>query len=367
MLMRRFRIPLLIGLILLCVVSLGCSGGYEKQVVISFDAKQSYASPILASFARQFPKDEFQVVKRSLGADDFRGASQSNVPAPSKNDFGDVIWNSDVLRTLQWQRQGLLQSRSWAIPTEWPKSFRASNGTWVAFAARARVLLINEQLIDPSAVPTRVLDLGALQWKDKCGIASLASSSVRAHWSTMVASSEAIKLNGLSDQDIATNNQQSFDFAKWADRLAQNAKIYDDEKQVATAVEQGEIHWAIVDSDVAIAASDRNKAIRISFPDQTEDGFGTVLIPGTVSVVADAKNPKVAGRLADFLVSDEVEARLTISDSATIPLNPKPKELSRLLKGLDVKWAEVKLEELVDAWETKVIQSGDKLGSNLRN
>lgn len=366
MLMRRFRIPLLIGMILLCGVSLGCSGGYEKQVVISFDAKQAYAAPILASFARQFPKDEFQVVKRSLGPYDLRGASQAKAPTPSNNDYGDVIWNSDVLRTLKWQRQGLLQARSWAIPTEWPKSFRASDGTWIAFAARARVLIINEQAIDPSAVPTRVLDLGALQWKDKCGVASLASPSVRAHWSIMVAGSEAIKVSGSSDQDIATD-QQSFDFAKWVDRLAQNTKIYDDEKQVAVAVEQGEIHWAIVDSDVAIAASDRNKAIRISFPDQTDGGFGAVLIPDTVSVIADAKNPKVAGRLADFLVSDEVEARLTISDSATIPLNPKPKDLSRLLKGLDVKWAEVKLEELVDAWETEVAKFDDKLRSNLRN
>ncbi len=363
---RHYRSLPISTFLTLCALTFGCSTNYEKQVVISFDAKQTYASPILASFARQFPKDEFQVVKRSLEPGYKHLSSQSEGASLHENPEGDVVWDSDLLRTLKQQRQGLLQSRSWAVSRNWPSSFQASDGTWVAFAARARVILINDQAIDPTALPDSVCDLGGAQWIDKCGVASLSSPSVRAHWAIIASQCDAIKLDASKDQSIATD-KQTLDFEKWTDRLSQNVKIYDDEKQVASAVVRGEIHWAVVDSDIGIAMRDQNPSLRIAFPDQTNSGFGAVLIPDTVSVLANSKNPKVAGRLADFLVSDEVEARLTISDSATIPINPAPKEPSRLLKGVDVKWAKTEYGKLLDAWENVVELSAAKLRSNQRN
>jgi iron(III) transport system substrate-binding protein len=227
-------------------------------------------------------------------------------------------------------------------------------------------LLINDQAIDPAASPSSVWDLGAPQWKDKCGVASLSSPSVRAHLAIIASHCDSIKLDSEKNQSIATG-MQTLDFEKWIDRLSQNVKIYDDEKQVASAVVRGELLWAIVDSDVGIAIRDQNPSMRITFPDQTDGGFGAVLLPNTVSVLANAKNPKVAGRLADFLVSDEVEARLTISDSATIPLNPTPKERSRLLKGINVKWAKVRFNDLANAWEDIAALSAAKLRSNQSN
>ncbi|MCU0711409.1 MAG: extracellular solute-binding protein [Pirellula sp.] len=363
---NRYRSLSISALLILLTLSLGCSTKYENQVVISVDAKQTYASPILASFTRQFPQDEFQVVKRNLSLGFYENTSQPNEASESMNPEGDVVWDSDLLRTIQRQTQGLLKARKWTISRDWPDSFRASDGSWVAFAARARVLLINDQVIDPAAIPSSICDLGSPQWKDQCGIASLDSPSVRAHLAIIAAYCDSIKPAPNQALSIS-NDKQTLDFEKWLDRLSQNTKIYNDEKQVALAVARGEIHWAIVDSDEAVALQDQNETIRIAFPDQADDGFGTVLIPNTVSVLASAKNPKVAGRLADFLVSNEVEARLTISDSATIPLNPTPKELSRLLKGLDIKWAKIQLEDLPNAWENVVNRSAEKLRPNRRD
>jgi iron(III) transport system substrate-binding protein len=227
-------------------------------------------------------------------------------------------------------------------------------------------LLINNQAIDPTAIPNSVWDLGAPQWKDKCGFASLSSPSVRSHLAIIASHCDSIKLGSEEEQSIASD-MQTLDFEKWIDRLSQNVRIYDDEKQLASAVVQGELFWAIVDSDIGIAICDQNPSMRITFPDQDDGGFGAVLIPDTISVLANASNPKVAGRLADFLVSDEVEARLTISDSATIPLNPTPKERSRLLNGVDVKWAKVKFNDLANAWENIAAMSAAKLRPNHRN
>jgi iron(III) transport system substrate-binding protein len=363
---RRFRTLSLLVLLMLCSILIGCSTRYEKQVVIHCDAKQAYAGPILASFARQFPKDEFQVVKRSLLQSNLQEFLQSDDTSPAEKLEGDVVWDTDLLRTLKRQREGLLLSRNWSIPRDWPSPFRASDGTWVAFAARARVLIINDQVGESVANPSSIFDLGAPLWKDTCGIASLSSPSVRVHLAIIASRCDFIKIDADQNQSIASE-KQSLDFEKWTEVLSQNVRIYEEESQLASAVVRGEIHWGVVDSDLAVAIRNQNPSVRIVFPDQTEGGFGTVLIPDTVSVMAAAKNPKVAGRLADFLISDDVEARLTISDSATIPLNPSPKELSRLLKGLDVRWAEVKVNDLVDAWDVRVGRYTEKLRANGRD
>lgn len=350
---KRLRLLSFSMLLLLCSILLGCSVPYEKQVVVHSDAKQTYAGPILASFARQFPKDEFQVVRRSLLPGDRLEFLQSYQNSLSEKLDGDVVWDSDLLRTIRRQRDGLLLSRKWAIPQNWPSSFYANDGTWVAFAARARVLIINERAGESTDIPNSVFNLGLPQWKDRCGIASLSSPSVRVHLSIIASCSESIRIDLHQSLGIAYDNQ-ALDFDKWMDAVINNVRIYETEEQLASAVERGEVQWGIVDSDLAISLRDHNPSIRIVFPDQGEGGFGAVLVPDTVSVLATAKNPNVAGRLADFLVSNEVEARLTISDSASIPLNPVPKELSRLLRGLDVKWADIGVGNLAEAWDGRV-------------
>ena len=365
MLKKRLRLLSSLVLLLICYIPIGCSVRYEKQVVVHCDAKQTYEGPILASFARQFPKDEFQVVMRSLLPGDRLEFLQPYHNSLSDKFEGDVVWDSDLLRTLKLQRDGLLLPRTWAIPGNWPSSYHDTDGTWVAFAARARVLIVNDRASDSTDIPESVFNLGMPQWKDRCGIASLSSPSVRVHLAIIASSSESIRIDTDKNQGIASVNQ-TLDFDKWIDSLVHNVRIYETDEQLASAVVSGEVHWGVVDSDLAIILRDQNPSIKIVFPDQGEGGFGTVLIPDTVSVLAAAKNPNVAGRLADFLVSDDVEARLTISDSAVIPLNPDPKELSRLLKGLDVKWANIKVENLATAWDGRVAKLAKSLHANRR-
>ncbi len=364
---KRLILLSFLMLLLLCYIQIGCSVRYEKQVVVHCDSKQTYAGPILASFARQFPEDEFQTVMRSLPPGDrleFLQPDQNSLSDKFDVDV-DVVWDSDLLRTIKRQRDGLLLSRTWAIPRNWPISFRDTDGNWVAFAARARVLIINDRAIDSTDIPKSVLDLGMPQWKDRCGISSLSSPSVRVHLAIIASSSDTIRIDINKNQRIASDNQ-TLDFDKWIDSLIHNVRIYESDEQLASAVVSGEVHWGVVDSDLAITMRDKNPSIRIVFPDQGEGSFGTVLVPDTISVMAAAKNPNVAGRLADFLVSDDVEARLTISDSAKIPLNPDPKELSRLLKGLDVKWADIKVDNLATAWDARVAKFVKSFHANPR-
>src|SRR5262249_40360338 len=55
----------------------------------------------------------------------------------------DLFWNNEILNTLRLHRQGLLQPSRPAHAAAYPDAFKARDGTWYGFAARARILLVN--------------------------------------------------------------------------------------------------------------------------------------------------------------------------------------------------------------------------------
>src|SRR5262249_59798007 len=82
----------------------------------------------------------------------------------------------------------------------------------------------------------------------------------------------------------------------------------------------------ITDTDDAIEEVRAGRDVAIVFPDR--DGksaprMGTLFIPNTLCIPKGCPNPKGAGKLIDFLLGPETEARLAEGRSAQIPLNPK--------------------------------------------
>src|SRR5262249_15242937 len=82
----------------------------------------------------------------------------------------DVHWNNEILATIRLQRQGLLEPYRSPSATPYPAAWKAADGSWHAFAARARVLLINTRRladlgVPKDASPHGLLDLTAVRWK----------------------------------------------------------------------------------------------------------------------------------------------------------------------------------------------------------
>ena len=53
-----------------------------------------------------------------------------------------------------------------------PDQYKDKEGYWTGFAARARVIIVNSDLVDPSNAPSSIFDLTADHWKNKLGIAN---------------------------------------------------------------------------------------------------------------------------------------------------------------------------------------------------
>ena len=100
------------------------------------------------------------------------------------------------------------------------------------------------------------------------------------------------------------------------------------------------------DTDDANVAVQAGKPVRTVYPDQ--DGFGTLLIPNTIALVAGAPHTGQGKRLIDYLLSAAVEEKLANGESAQIPLRLGIKVPKGLRPAAEIKTMQVDWNQLAD-------------------
>ncbi len=100
--------------------------------------------------------------------------------------------------------------------------------------------------------------------------------------------------------------------AQWFGEIKENqVQILSGNKQVATAVANGQLDWGLTDTDDALGQMAAGFPVTIVFPDQDRDGQGTLVIPNTHwHSFAAHQIPKGAKKLIDHLLSAKVETEL---------------------------------------------------------
>jgi iron(III) transport system substrate-binding protein len=208
-----------------------------------------------------------------------------------------------VLNTLRLERQGLLEIYRPAAAQRYPAAYRSPRATWYGFAARARVLVVNHQVVPKDQWPTSIFDLADGRWKGRTAMAKPLFGTTATHAACLFAH---------------LGSDKAKDFFR---RLKTNqVQIVSGNKQVALAVATGRAAFGITDTDDAIEEVDKGQPIEIVYPDQATGQIGTLFIPNTVAVIRGCPHPESARRLVDFLLSAETEAKLALGPSAQIPL-----------------------------------------------
>jgi iron(III) transport system substrate-binding protein len=320
------------GLIAFLVAIVGCVPRPENEVVLYTSVDRDFAVPILDAFERQ---EASVSISRQFDVEATKTLGLVNrLMQESKQPRCDVFWNNEILHTIRLQRQGLLVPRNWKLPPAWPEGFAANDGTWVGFAARGRVLLINtEKIPDAKDYPKSVSELSDPKWKDKCGLAFPMYGTTATHFAVLTAK--------MGQEDAE----------KWFEQVQDNAVVLAGNKQVAQAVSSGQLHWGLTDTDDANIERENGLKVAIVFPDQAPDQPGTLFLPNTISVIKNGPHPIAAGVLADYLASEKTEDRLTMSSSAHFPIWPGSKNRSAATPKEPVRWMEVDFERAADAWE----------------
>jgi len=343
------RVLLPILMVLAPAFCVGCVPQREKSVVLYSASDREYVTPILDAFERSNSGTEiarqFDVeASKTLGL-------VTRIQKEKERPRCDVFWNNEIIHTIRLQKQGLLASRRWKVPDNWPKGFKANDGTWIGFAARARVLIINKtKLPDPATWPKSVLELGDEKWHHRCGLAYPIYGTTATHMCVIASHEKQIQSDEQNNASYF-NQDRTLDWNRWSDAWIEHSVVLAGNKQVALAVSSGELDWGLTDTDDAVVEKEAGNPIEIIFPDQGAMGFGTLFIPNTISVLQKAPNPVTASLLADYLVSEKVESRLTMGNSAQFPVWPDAKIKSRLMKSQELRWAIADFEKAADRWE----------------
>lgn len=321
---------------------LGCWSGAREEVVVYAALDREFSEPILQQFEaasgiRVLSKYDVESTKTVQLVEAIRG--ERSRPRC------DLFWNNEILHTLRLQREGLLDVYWSAAAKNYPANYQSADGYWYGFAARARVLIVNTELVSVEQMPDSILDLTDPQWQDQCGMAKPFFGTTATHAAVL--------------------------FATWGETrardyfqaVAKQANILSGNKQVATAVGRGQLAWGLTDTDDAIIELEAGRPVRILFPDQGPDGLGTLFIPNTICRIRGGPHAEAAGRLIDYLLSAEVEGQLAAGASAQIPIQSDLRHRARVLPVEPVRWMEVDFAAAANQWEASRAVLTDLFGS----
>lgn len=285
--------------LLFLVLAAGCGPAPDVVAYIALDQEHSEA------LIRRFEAETGLEVKTRFDTENQKTVGLvSALTEEAARPRCDVFWNNELAQTVRLAQKGLLEPYASPSAADVPAEFRDPQGRWTGFAARARVFIVNTELLpDPAQWPRRTLDLLDPKWKGRFGVAQPLTGTTLTHFaalSVLWSGPEYERfVQGLVDNGV-----------QW---LTSNGATM---RHVA----EGKLAFAFTDTDDYHVARTKGHKVACVFPDQEENGLGTMLIPNSLALIKGGPNPEKARRLMDFLLSKEVESLLAAARSAQIPV-----------------------------------------------
>ena len=297
-----------------------------EAVVIYTSVDQLFSEPVLDHF-----EEETGIEVRAVY--DVEAAKTTGLVnrliAEENNPQADVFWNSEFAQTIALRERGVLAPYHSPNASTSPSAYRDPDGYWTGFAGRARVILVNTELVPEDAVPSSIQDFLDPAWpSEKLGIAyplfgttATQAAALYAHWGPAEGRAyfEALAARGI--------------------------RVVDGNSVVRDMVADGRLAFGLTDTDDACTAVEDGASVRIIVPDQGPDQMGTLVIPNTVALVAGGPNPHAGRQLIDYLLSEAVAHALIDSGWSHVASGPAETTPDCLrgaaIRGMDVALANV--------------------------
>ncbi len=279
-----------------CLAACGRNDGNTVVVYTSLD--QPFSEPILKAFEAQTGIDVKAVY--DLEAAKTTGLANRLVEE-KRNPQADVFWSSEYAQTIGLKHAGVLAPYTSPSANEIPSLYRDLNDHWTGFALRARVIIVNTDLVPEEEFPQSIFDLLDPKWKGEAGVANPLFGTTATHAAALFAF-------------LGADEAKAF-----FERLLENdVSIVDGNSVVRDMVSNGELKLGLTDTDDAFVAIERGDPVTMIFPDQAD--MGTLLIPNTVAMIEGAPHPEKARQFIDYLLSEDVEKMLAHAESRQMPV-----------------------------------------------
>jgi iron(III) transport system substrate-binding protein len=222
--------------------------------------------------------------------------------AEGGNSPADVYVTENSPELMLLQEKGLLAPLPSATLSEVPARFRSPTGRWVGIALRVSCLVYDPHLVDKDALPTSILALAQPSWRGRVAIAPT--------------DSDFLPLVGGISAVYGTDTARS-----WLAGLRRNAKDYEDDESVASAVNSGDAavgiinqyYWFRLRLEVGPAHLDSELYY---FPHHNIGGLENISGAG---ILASSAHKAAAEQFVNFLVSAQAQRILAGSDDFEYP------------------------------------------------
>ncbi|MDF1617797.1 extracellular solute-binding protein [Petrocella sp. FN5] len=297
MVIRILRI-IIIGIILTGVLS-GCIGKRQEEVVIYTSVDQIFAEDILKDFENKTgikTKTVFDVeATKTVGLAN-RIISEKNMPQ------ADVYWSGEFVMTILLAKDGLLEPYASPSANDIPSIYKDTQNLWTGYAGRARIILVNKNLVAPKDYPNSIYDfLDSNRDPNMMAIAQPMFGTTMTHAAALYAY-------------LGEDEGRTF-FEKLKER---GVKVVDGNSVVRDMVVSGQVAFGLTDTDDACIAVKKGDPVEIIIPDQDE--MGALVIPNTVALIKDGPNPQAGRKLIDFLLEKDMEKTLIEAGWSHIPV-----------------------------------------------
>lgn len=308
--MRSRPIRPVLPSLLLALAGAGCADPSAYDVVLYCAHDQIHAEPLVREFERE---TGLRVDARfDVELDKTVGLVSALREEAKTRPRCDVFWNNEVANTIALAREGLLASYDSPAAADVPAEFMDPEHRWTGFGARARVLIVNRELVpDWETEVTGMADLVDPQWKERglrTGMAKPLTGTTLTHFAALM------EVLG-EDETLA-----------YIDAIkAGDVELMKGNAHVMRQVCEGNIAFGWTDTDDFNVGLEGGAPVVAVYPDQ--GGVGTMVIPNTVAILDAAPHPDAARTLVDWILSKELEGKLAASRSAQIPVRadvPRP-------------------------------------------
>ena len=306
----------------------GKEGG---EVVVYTSVDQMFSEPVL----QQFEEETGITVHDVYDVEATKTTGLVNrLIAEKDHPQADVFWNGEFAQTVVLKNEGLLTPYLSPEASDIPDYYIDPDQTWMGFGGRARILIINQELLEPEDYPQSIFELTTSHVPaDKIGIAYPLFGTTATHAASIYA---------------ALSPEGGYRF--FQELQETGLRVVDGNSVVKDMVASGELVMGLTDTDDAFLAIDKGDPVEIVFLDQEEDGFGTLVIPNSVAKIKNGPNPQEAQQLIDYLVSRETEKELL--DIGWIDLTVRPLEEGEgRLGDMEIREMEVGFDEIFNHLE----------------
>jgi iron(III) transport system substrate-binding protein len=311
----------------LILLSTGCGRSTrDREVVVYTSVDQVYSEPVFKEFGagtgiKVRPVYDIEASKTT--------GLVSRLITEKRRPRADVFWSGEFAQTLLLRDQDILAPYDPPAAAELPVAYRDPGHYWTAFGGRARVWIVNTDLVPPAGYPESIDDLLASRFAgERIGIAYPLFGTSGTH---------AAALYAVMGPSRAA--------AFYRAARTRGVRVLDGNSAVRDRVVSGGLALGITDTDDGCQAIRVGAHVNLVFPDQGKSGSGVFVIPNTVALIAGASNPDEGRLLIDFLLSARVERTLVESGWCQFPLRstgPRP----ACGDGRDAKRLDVPLERV---------------------